>query len=304
MDNSLLTSNSKLLNRRLRMNKIKTKTNIFQNTINIKTTNILEKSFNIKKGKKKENLFPSISKNQVKYYTKSNSRSSSAKEEIVSEKENKSFIKNKIYNPRKITLKLPDKFENIKKIRNNIIKRESNYFKTENNQKIIFNNIGINYHNKNNKRSSISSKMKSFNKKDSYSFNKVEKSNDNEKILLIKNNKLEKEQEQKDSKIEVLEKKIDKLINFIKNNETMNLKNKINELENEIELLKMENSKLKQELEIKNKIISTSIKDSSSTTNKKIIENKKDENNLIIKAGVNDIDFEKLKKITIDPEDI
>ena len=53
MDNSLLTSNSKLLNRRLRMNKIKTKTNIFQNTINIKTTNILEKSFNIKKGKKK-----------------------------------------------------------------------------------------------------------------------------------------------------------------------------------------------------------------------------------------------------------
>ena len=84
----------------------------------------------------------------------------------------------------------------------------------------------------------------------------------------------------------------------------MNLKNKINELENEIELLKMENSKLKQELEIKNKIISTSIKDSSSTTNKKIIENKKDENNLIIKAGINDIDFEKLKKITIAPEDI
>ena len=298
MDNSLLISNSKLLNRRLRMNKLKTKTNIFQNTINIKTTNILEKSFNIKKGKKK-NLFPSLSTNQVKYYTKSNSRASSAKEEIVSEKENKSFIKNKMYNPRKITLKLPDKFENIKKMRNNIIKREGNYFKTENNQKIIFNNIGINYHNKNNKRSSISS-----NKKDSYSFNKIEKSNDNEKILLIKNNKLEKEQEQKDNKIELLEKKIDKLINFIKNNETVNLKNKINELENEIELLKMENSKLKQELEIKNKIISTSTKDSSSTTNKKIIENKKDENNLIIKAGINDIDFEKLKKITIDPEDI
>ena len=31
-------------------------------------------------------------------------------------------------------MKLPDKFENIKKMRNNIIKREGNYFKTENNQ--------------------------------------------------------------------------------------------------------------------------------------------------------------------------
>ena len=304
MENSLLLANPKLFVRRLRMNKNNTKVNIFERTLNIKTKNNLEKSYDCNnKNNKKLSVFPSLSKNHAKYYTKSNSRASSTKEEVISEKGNKSFIKKNIYN-RKIMLKLPDKLEYLKKVRNHMIKRESNYFRTENNQKIIFNNIGINQHkNKSNSINCIDSNIKSFDKKDINSVKHYEKFNDNVKILLIKNNKLENEKTKKDSKIEALEQKIDKLINFIKNNETMNLKNKINELENEVELLKKENEKLRKELAIKNEIMLKSTKD---TKNKNLIGNLINENNLnlSIKRSIYDIDIEKLKKISIDPDDI
>ena len=302
MENPLLTSNHKLLVRRLRMNKNNIKAKLFPKTINIRLNDNVDKSFNYKNDKKNTNIFPSLSKTPVKYYTKSNSRASSAKEEIISEKNNKSFIKKKnVYNHRKISLKLPDKFDNLKKMRNRMIKRESNYFRTENNQKIIFNNIGINYHK--NRSSIINNNMKSFDKKDTNSVKHYEKWNDKEKILLMKNNKLENEKAQKDNKIGILEQKIDKLIKFIKDNETSNLKNKISELENEIKLLKKENEKLQNELEIKNKIISSSIKDNN-LINKNKEDGKYDENKSSIKIEIIGIDYEKLKNITIDPDDI
>ena len=105
-----------------------------------------------------------------------------------------------------------------------------------------------------------------------------------------------------------MEQKIDKLINFIKNNETLNLKHKINTLQNDIEILKKENEKLKSELEAKNEIIS------SLTKNQNKIIHQNDEIIDTIKSNKEkghktrnknyDIDIEKLKLISIDADDI
>ena len=122
-----------------------------------------------------------------------------------------------------------------------MIKRGNNYFKTENNQRIIFNNIGINYKMKNNKNNNL---KRNFDKKEESAASttkNIYRLDDKIKTLLIKNNKIQNEKNEKDDKIELLEQKIDKLINFINNNEMVNLKNKINSLENDIEILKKEN---------------------------------------------------------------
>lgn len=190
-------------------------------------------------------------------------------------------------------------------MRNRIIKKGNNYFKTEKNQKIIFNNIDINYHKTKFNNQKI---KKSFDKKDLNSIKEVDKVNDNIKGLIIKNNKNKNEKSEKDNKIEILEQKIDKLINFIKNNETLNLKHKINTLQNDIEILKKENEKLKSELEAKNEIIS------SLTKNQNKIIHQNDEIIDTIKSNKEkghktrnknyDIDIEKLKLISIDADDI
>ena len=134
----------------------------------------------------------------------------------------------------------------------------------------------------------------------------INKLNNNIKVLLIKNNKLQSEKSEKENKIEILERKIDELINFIKNNETLNLKNKINSLENDIQFLQKENEQLKKELENKNEIIS-----SLTQKNKQVNENINNNNHYkqtskekLQKINKNDIDIEKLKNISIDPDDI
>jgi chromosome segregation ATPase len=186
-----------------------------------------------------------------------------------------------------------------------MMKKGNNYFKTENNQKIIFNNIGINYHKTKFNNQKI---KKSFDKKDLNSIKEVDKVNDNIKGLIIKNNKNKNEKSEKDNKIEILEQKIDKLINFIKNNETLNLKHKINTLQNDIEILKKENEKLKSELEAKNEIISSlenkqnQIIYQNNEIIDKIRSNK--EKGQKIKNRNYDIDLDKLKLISIDPDDI
>ena len=119
-----------------------------------------------------------------------------------------------------------------------------------------------------------------------------DETNDNLKGLLIKNNKQKKEKNDKDNKFEILEQKIDTLINSIQNNETINLKNKINSLENENEILKKENELLKNELNSKNEIISLLTKN----------QNRKDKINDNIKS--NSIDMDKIRLISIDPDDI
>lgn len=307
MENSLFTSNSTLLIKRLRKRKIESNTNIFLDKS--KFINNFQKSLNIKENRTPKNLFPSLNRSKLKCLTKSNSRASSAKEEISTDKGNKNFLKTHIYNKRKIALKLPEKINNLKNVRNRLIKRD-NYFKTENNQRIIFNNIGINYH-----KMKYNIKLKrSSEKKDLTPNKEIDKNNNNIKILLIKNNKLKNEKIEKDNKIAKLEQKIDKLINFISNNELLNLKNKINSLENDIEILKKENHQLKNELEVKNEIISSLTKNKISninnTNNANIINdnmNTKIEYNQKItnkNNKNNDIDFDKLRQISIDPEDI
>ena len=302
MENSLFTSNSTLLIKRLRKRKISTKTHLLLDKS--KFDNNLEKSFNFKENHTTKNIFPSLSLKKVKYFTKSNSRASSTKEEVNTEKE-KSMLKTNIYNKTKITLKMPQKIDNLKNMRNRIINRGNNYYKTENNQRIIFNNIGINYHkmksNKNNFKRSLE-------KRDINSIKEMDKTNDNIKVLLIKNNKPKFDKSEKDDRIEKLEQKIDKLIDFINNNETLNLKNKINSLEKDIEILKKENQQLKNELEAKNEIIS------SLSKNKKPIVNNKETINDYMKTNIeinkkikyksSDIDMDKLKQISIDPDDI
>ena len=304
MDNPLFTSNSSLIIKRLRKRKLTTKKHLVLDRSKFNDNNF-QKSFNFKGNNTTKNMLPSLSSTKAKYFTKSNSRASSAKDDINNEKENKSLVKTTIYNKRKITLKLPEKIDNLKNVRNRIIKKGNNYFKTENNQKIIFNNIGINYHKTKFNNQKI---KKSFDKKDVNSVKDMDRVNDNIKGLSIKNNKTKNGKSEKDNKIEILEEKIDKLINFIKNNETLNLKHKINTLQNDIEILKKENEKLKSELEEKNEIIS-SLKNNQ---NQIIYQN----NEIIDKIRLNkengqktnnknyDIDLEKLKLISIDPDDI
>ena len=295
MDNSLLTSNSSLLIKHLRKKRIISKTNIDLDKLKINNNNF-QKSFNFKENHTTKNiLLPSLSGAKLKFFTKSNSRASSSKEETNNEKENRSAIK-KNNNKRKLTLKVPEKIDNLKNVRNRIIKRGNNYFKTESNQRIIFNNIGINYHkmkyNNNNFKRSLE-------KKENSSIKEVNKMNGNINIL-------NKEKIDKDDKIEKLEKKIDKLISFINNNEILNLKNKINSLENDIEILKKENKKLKNELDSKNKIISSFTKIKDKMNEKKINSNINAgfETNKKIKYKLNEIDVKKLKLISIDPDDI
>ena len=304
MDNPLFTSNSSLIIKRLRKRKLTTKKHLVLDRSKFNDNNF-QKSFNFKGNNTTKNMLPSLSSTKAKYFTKSNSRASSAKDDINNEKENKSLVKTTIYNKRKITLKLPEKIDNLKNVRNRIIKKGNNYFKTENNQKIIFNNIGINYHKTKFNNQKI---KKSFDKKDVNSVKDMDRVNDNIKGLSIKNNKTKNGKNEKDNKIEILEEKIDKLINFIKNNETLNLKHKINTLQNDIEMLKKENEKLKSELEAKNEIISSLENKQNQITyqNNEIIDkiSSNKEKGQKIKNRNYDIDLDKLKLISIDPDDI
>ena len=289
MDNPLLTSNSSLIIKRLRKKKLTTKKHLYLDRSKINELNYLQKSFNFKENNTTKNVFPSLSSGKIKYLTKSNSQASSTQDEINNEKDKKSLIKTNIFNKRKIGLKLPEKLDNLKNVRNRIIKKGNNYFKTENNQRIIFNNIGINYHKTKCNNHNI---KRSLEKKDLNSLKENSETNDNLKGLIIKNNKQKKEKNEKDKKFEILEQKIDILINSIQNNETINLKNKIILLENENEILKKENEQLKNELNSKNAIISSLTKN----------QNQNDKINKNIKTNI--INMDKLRQISIDPDDI
>ena len=289
MDNPLLTSNSSLIIKRLRKKKLTTKKHLYLDRSKINELNYLQKSFNFKENNTTKNVFPSLSSGKIKYLTKSNSQASSTQDEINNEKDKKSLIKTNIFNKRKIGLKLPEKLDNLKNVRNRIIKKGNNYFKTEKNQRIIFNNIGINYHKTKCNNHNI---KRSLEKKDLNSLKENSETNDNLKGLIIKNNKQKKEKNEKDKKFEILEQKIDILINSIQNNETINLKNKIILLENENEILKKENEQLKNELNSKNAIISSLTKN----------QNQNDKINKNIET--NNINMDKLRQISIDPDDI
>ena len=145
------------------------------------------------------------------------------------------------------------------KSNNNSVKSSCNkgkYIKTESNQKLVFNNVGIHYHRAKNNRGVDLDKKNSLNDKE------INKLQNTIYTLLKKNSTLESEKAERDNKIEILEEKIEKLMNFIKEKNMANedgekekLINKVNSLENTVEYLKSENKELKKEIGKKDKII-------------------------------------------------
>ena len=179
-------------------------------------------------------------------------------------------------------------------------KEKGKNFKTENNQKLIFNNVGIHYHRAKNNNKIDSSKKESNNEQE------INNLKNQIFILLKKNSILENEKKEKDNKIEILEEKLDKLLNFIKN--------KNSKEDNEKIQLKKENDELKKELENKNKIILTLTNnqiDNHSFNKKYISIGKKKEKNMkkyisnkisITGNNLDEADIKKIKLISIDPD--
>ena len=179
-------------------------------------------------------------------------------------------------------------------------KEKGKNFKTENNQKLIFNNVGIHYHRAKNNNKIDSSKKESNNDQE------INNLKNQIFILLKKNSILENEKKEKDNKIEILEEKLDKLLNFIKN--------KNSKEDNEKIKLKKENDELKKELENKNKIILTLTNnqiDNHSFNKKYISIGKKKEKNMkkyisnkisITGNNLDEADIKKIKLISIDPD--
>ena len=179
-------------------------------------------------------------------------------------------------------------------------KEKGKNFKTENNQKLIFNNVGIHYHRAKNNNKIDSSKKESNNEQE------INNLKNQIFILLKKNSILENEKKEKDNKIEILEEKLDKLLNFIKD--------KNSKEDNEKIKLKKENDELKKELENKNKIILTLTNnqiDNHSLNKKYISIGKKQEKNMknfisnkisITGNNLDEADIKKIKLISIDPD--
>jgi chromosome segregation ATPase len=181
----------------------------------------------------------------------------------IKKSKTKSIINNNndVFDIEKIEIKTQEDFRLPKRISKILLKSNQNgksnkmkdqYIKTENNQKLIFNNVGIHYHRAKNNNRGEAEKAE------------INMLKSQIKSLLKKNEILTTEKAERDKKIDVLEEKIDKLLNYIKekklsssgeDNEKNNLKNKINNLENCVNYLKSENNELKKEIEKKNKII-------------------------------------------------
>ena len=205
-----------------------------------------------------------------------------------------------------------------KSINNNKLnqkKEKGKIFKTKINQKLMFNNVGIHYHKvKNNNK--IDSDKNELN--NSQEINKLK----NQIIVLLKKNEnLENEKSEKDNKIKILEEKIDKLLNYMKekklgeDNEKSILKDKINSLEKNANYLKNENNELKKEIEKKNSIIlaltNEQIENNIYNKKNKSIGRKKEKNNSKNKYANNktkklnildEVDINRIKKISIDPD--
>ena len=263
------------------------------NSTNNSKSNSKASSNNENKYKKRKLIDTSINlnKNLKKYNLINNDISFVVDQNITKPKEGLN-INNKLS-------KILNKSKSIQAIKKNI-----KYFKTENNQKLIFNNLGMNY---------IGiEKNKKIDEKNELKLKQLnEKLKNKIKFLLEKNSNLENEKNERDNKIEILEEKINELINFIKNNKIYNLKNKINALEDTVEKLKIENNQLKKEINKKNRIIFNLSNDKLIKINKSIgkKKEKKNINNKVNKINntktnnfIDDKDIKMIKLISIDPD--
>jgi len=296
---------------------------IFKTALNSRKNSLLNSKNNsnsssINNSKPKRSRFRS-----VRYITSSMQINKKTKNNDFTNNDNDNFDIDKIEIKAQEDFRLPQtlsKILNKSNQSNKSNKKKDQYIKTENNQKLIFNNVGIHYHRaKNNNRVDTE-------KSEIYSNKEINKLKSQILLLVKKNELLESEKTERDNKIEALEEKIDKLLNFIKekklsgeNNEKNKLKNKINNLENCVNYLKSENSELKKEIEKKNKIIlsltstqsesspshkkNVSIgkkKEKGDKTNKNKINDKNNEVNNVYNIDENDI--KKIKLISIDPD--
>ncbi len=343
MNNSLLHSYANLFH----IKKFPLKKNISINNLSILKKNIFPKlnldkresnnkipSKNLHDRKSFEkNLFQStfILKNQVSNSnndSKSNNRTSSTNE---SKTNHHSFIESSNNIPKKKSsyfknndnnFSIKKKSEEKWKIRNRLSKilnksksiqpKYKRFSETENNQKVIFNNLEVGNNHKNHliKDKNIIIEKDEFNSK-----KEIEKLKGKVNYLIKKNNMLENEKNENNLRIEILEKKIDKLINYIKVNEISNLKNKINSLENNVNHLKSVNEQLKKEINKKNRIFldldDTKMDKINRSIGKKKINSGIDENNKSsilsdskTKYNLNDSDIQKIKLISIDPDNL
>lgn len=296
---------------------------IFKTALNSRKNSLINSKNNsnsssINNSKPKRSRFRS-----VRYITSSMQINKKTKNNDFTNNDNDNFDIDKIEIKAQEDFRLPQtlsKILNKSNQSNKSNKKKDQYIKTENNQKLIFNNVGIHYHRaKNNNRVDTE-------KSEIYSNKEINKLKSQILLLVKKNELLESEKTERDNKIEALEEKIDKLLNFIKekklsgeNNEKNKLKNKINNLENCVNYLKSENSELKKEIEKKNKIIlsltstqsesspshkkNVSIgkkKEKGDKTNKNKINDKNNEVNNVYNIDENDI--KKIKLISIDPD--
>ncbi len=240
----------------------------------------------------------------------------------ISNNDNDNFDIDKIEIKDKEDFQLPNKltklFDKPKNQNVTSYKKKDQYLRTETNQKVIFNNVGIHYHRTKNNNRGDTEKAKIFHDKEINSLKAQIK------ILLKKNEVLTTEKTERDNKIEALEEKIDKLLNFIKEkklsgaDENNKLKNKINNLENKMNYLKSENEELKKEIEKKDKIIlsltnnqteSPSHKKNVSIGKKKEKGDKNKKNNVKKQNSnnnnayyIDEDDIKKIKLISIDPD--
>ncbi len=228
---------------------------IFKTALNSSKNSLLNSKNNsnsssINNSKPKRSRFRS-----VRYITSSMQINKKTKNNDFTNNDNDNFDIDKIEIKAQEDFRLPQtlsKILNKSNQSNKSNKKKDQYIKTENNQKLIFNNVGIHYHRaKNNNRVDTE-------KSEIYSNKEINKLKSQILLLVKKNELLESEKTERDNKIEALEEKIDKLLNFIKekklsgeNNEKNKLKNKINNLENCVNYLKSENSELKKEIEKK-----------------------------------------------------
>ena len=193
------------------------------------------------------------------------------------------------------------KFSNKSNDNNKLKQKKGSYFKTENNQKLIFNNVGIHYHRAKNNNKIDSDKYQSKNNQE------INNLKNQIFVLLKKNAILENEKKEKDNKIEILEEKLEKLLNFIKE------KNLQAEDDEKIKL-KKENEELKKELEKKNIIILTltnnQINNHSFVKKNKSIGKKKEKKEIkkniakkiSLANNLDEDDITKIKLISIDPD--
>ena len=335
MENLLVNSQFNLLFQKYKLKKCKSNQNysdlknaFLLNINNDKIEKISNKEFFNKKIFRK-NLFPSSSNIQINNYTSNiNSPIISMNRETLNNEKNKSkdYLNSSINCKKKkkkfsfnfdnnkykmiklriksqIEFKYPKKFNKSKSI--NYIHKEGQFFKTENNQKLIFNNVGIHYHNENNNNNE---KYEIINYKE-----EIAKLKNKINILTTNFNNIEKEKNQKNQKIELLEEKVENLMYFIKNNNILALKEKISNLENSVDYLKLENEQLKKDINKKNKFfMSLTNSQLNKSIGKKKRKNNINNNNNKIKFKIsneikesnilNDIDIQKIKLISIDPD--